>query len=610
MPDLLSNSKNDSDDNSKSDTSSTMAPAERQPLLSFFKGAATKKSPTKKQQKDKSPAVTVPAPLHSISSSTDDAIQDTDSYTPNYGSIGESSSSPQHYRHRQQQRQQQQQEQDHEARQQRHPTNMRIYIALTLFLGIIFMASLVLLLMAPRFAQKHFEDGVQLQFQQASIVNATSTSDGVNIITMNIVGSITLLGTAYNLSRHIARVFGDIQLLDTTLQVFQSPPTTPAWIPSPPPVSPYQPSSSPAIYQSSLGTIKLPGLTLSSASNVTLIDFVTQFVVVDPTGLMNFCKDALTSKQVGWQVIGSLPLRVGWLPMENSLALDKVINIDGMDGLKQTELKDMVFPGTHPLGGILLEGTVGIYNPSKTLSITIGDVDFGIFLPGGDTGDDEMIAVVQAMDTELLGQRMNHFNVKGRTLPLDDNDTNKRQLMEQFLTRYLHGNASIVHVRGSNFGPDDGDSFVGSHPAKSTNKVPDWLQKALASMTLAVPFPGATQMDIIQSLTLDNIKIDFSMVTKGPLVSCDSTALLQLPKEMKFELDVVEIDPIVYIYLEHDSKEPFAVLHPNRPCPSRTIHRSHGGETIPKDMFMVKSRINKAPFKHSVSSGHRKCIGI
>jgi hypothetical protein len=353
---------------------------------------------------------------------------------------------------------------------------------------------------------------------------------------------------------------------------------------------------------------------------VTLIDFVTQFVVVDPTGLMNFCKDALTSKQVGWQVVGALPLRVGWLPMENSLALDKVINIDGkvrkrdrlptnatpsfllkgMDGLKQTELKDMVFPGTHPLGGILLEGTVGIYNPSKTLSITIGDVDFGIFLPGGDTGDDEMIAVVRAMDTELLGQRMNYFEVKGRSLPLDDNDTNKRQLMEQFLTRYLHGNASIVHVRGSNFGPDD--SYVGSHPVKSTNKVPDWLQKALASMTLAVPFPGATQMDIIQSLTLDNIKIDFSMVTKGPLVSCDSTALLQLPKEMKFELDVVEIDPIVYIYLEHDSKEPFAVLHPNRPCPSRTIHRSHGDETIPKDMFMVKSRINKAPFK--VLSGH------
>lgn len=277
-----------------------------------------------------------------------------------------------------------------------------------------------------------------------------------------------------------------------------------------------------------------------------------------------------------------------------------------MDGLKQTELNNMVFPGTHPLGGILLEGTVGIYNPSKTLSITIGDVDFGIFLPGGENGEDEMVAVVRAMDTELLGQRMNYFNVKGRTLPLNDDETNKRQLMEQFLTRYLHGNASIVHVRGSTFGPDDDDNYAESQlqrpSPKSTSKVPDWLQKALASMTLAVPFPGATQMDIIQSLTMDNIKIDFSMVTKDPLVSCDTTALLQLPKEMKFELDVVEIDPVVYIYLEHDSKDPFAVLHPNHPCPSRTIHRGQGDDTIPKDMFMVKSKINKAPFK--VLSGH------
>lgn len=328
MSDLLSSSKNGYDDNSKSDSSSALGATERQPLLSFFKGAATKKSPTKKQQKDKSPAAVVPAPLHSRSSTTDDAIdiEDTDRYSPLYGSIGESSSRP----HQSQQQQQQQQDQD--GRQQRHPTTMRIYIVLTLFLGTIFVASLVLLLLAPRFAQKHFEDGVQLQFQQASIVNATTTSDGVNVITMNIVGSITLLGTAYNLSRHVARVFGDIQLLDTTLQVFQAPPPTATWTPSAPAVSPYQPSSSPAIYQSFLGTIKLPGLTLSSASNVTLIDFVTQFVVEDPTGLMNFCKDALTSKQVGWQVVGTLPLHVGWLPMENSLALNKVINIDGKIG--------------------------------------------------------------------------------------------------------------------------------------------------------------------------------------------------------------------------------------------------------------------------------------
>ncbi|KAI8344434.1 hypothetical protein BC941DRAFT_342631 [Chlamydoabsidia padenii] len=170
--------------------------------------------------------------------------------------------------------------------------------------------------------------------------------------------------------------------------------------------------------------------------------------------------------------------------------------------------------------------------------------------------------------------------------------------MEGFLTRYLHGNTSIVHVRGNTFGPDD--DYSGIQPA---SKVPDWLRKALASMTLAIPFPGATRMDIIQSLTMDNIKIDFSMVSKDPLVSGDATALLQLPREIQFELDVVEIDPTVYIYLEHDSKEPFAKLHTNRPCPSRTIHRGQeGDQDIPEDMFMVISRINKAPFK--VLSGH------
>ncbi|KAI8084599.1 uncharacterized protein BX664DRAFT_366232 [Halteromyces radiatus] len=165
--------------------------------------------------------------------------------------------------------------------------------------------------------------------------------------------------------------------------------------------------------------------------------------------------------------------------------------------------------------------------------------------------------------------------------------------MEHFLTSYLHGNTSMVRVRGNTFGPDD--------PNNMANKLPDWLQKALASLTLTVPFQGTTHSDIIQSLTMDHIKIDFSMVTREPLVSGDATALLQLPREMQLSLDVTEIDPDVYIYLEKDSQEPFAQISPTTPCASKTIHRSEDN-TIPEDMFMVKSRINRAPFK--VLNGH------
>ncbi|ORZ15977.1 hypothetical protein BCR42DRAFT_328236 [Absidia repens] len=181
--------------------------------------------------------------------------------------------------------------------------------------------------------------------------------------------------------------------------------------------------------------------------------------------------------------------------------------------------------------------------------------------------------------------------------------------MERFLSLYLHGNTSVVHVRGSTFGPDDeihhDTTATATEITTFGSKVPDWLQKALASMTLSIPFPGTTHHDIIQSLTMDNIKIDFSMISGGPVVSGDATALLQLPKEMQFDLDVTEIDPDVYIYLEHDSASPFARLRPRKPCPSKTIHRGDpdGDDgSIPEGMFMVKSSIDKAPFQ--VLSGH------
>lgn len=270
-----------------------------------------------------------------------------------------------------------------------------------------------------------------------------------------------------------------------------------------------------------------------------------------------------------------------------------------MDGLKKSELKNIVFPGKHPVGGIALEGTVGVYNPSKTLSMAIGDVNFGIYLPDDETDNDEensdvMIAVIKAKDTQLIGEKMNYFSVMGRTLTLDDNDIKKRKLMESFLTNYLHGNTSIVHVRGSLFGPDQQPSTLLSY--LNYYHQPTWLERALSSITLSLPFPGTKQTDIIKSLKLENIKIDYSVVSRTPLISGDAISLLQLPDEMQISLNVLEIDPDVYLYLEKDAIKPFAHIHPTQPCPSTTIQPGND-DTIPIGMFKVISVMKKAPFR-------------
>jgi hypothetical protein len=258
-----------------------------------------------------------------------------------------------------------------------------------------------------------------------------------------------------------------------------------------------------------------------------------------------------------------------------------------MNGLQKTDMQSMLFPGPHPLGGIALSATVGIYNPSNVLSLTLGNIDFGIYLPAIEKDEkDAQIAVVEAIDADLQGHRMNYFNVTGRTLPIEGSTTEK--LMSSFISSYLKGNTTFVHVRGSSFGPDD-------QPAKKhVSTTPLWLRKALESIMLRVPFPGATETNLIQSLELSHIKIDFSS-TGAPLISADAIALLKKPQEMQFSMDVTEIDPLVYLFLNPDSEQPFASVKSPKPCPASS--KDGNGIELPLGTMKVTSKLSRAPFK-------------
>lgn len=424
-----------------------------------------------------------------------------------------------------------------------------------------------LLWFAPTFAERSVKDGVGFSFQKASILNVTDD----NVITMHVIGKIELQPSLFNLQKKFNNMFGTIGIQESELQVhYESKEETVSL------------SSMP------MGTIGLPALDLNSVSSVTTFNFITQFMIDDTDALMDFCKDAVIAKTIMWRVAGPLSVTLGWLPWKSNVDLDKTIELEGMDGLKKTDLQSLLFPGPHPLGGVSVSGTVGIYNPSSVLSLSLGDMDFGIFLPAASSNEkDAQMAVVQAVDADLQGHRMNYFNVTGRTLPIPE-DEKSQALMESFLTRYLHGNTTVVHVRGSSFGPEDQPN------KKHLSTTPRWLRKALESVVLSVPFPGTTETDLIQSLELSHIKIDFSS-TGNPLISGDAVALLKKPQEMQFHMDVTEIDPNVFLYLNVDSTKPFALVKPNRPCPATT--EEGNGIDLPLGTMRVNSRLYRAPFK-------------
>ncbi|KAI9277169.1 hypothetical protein BDA99DRAFT_495059 [Phascolomyces articulosus] len=417
-------------------------------------------------------------------------------------------------------------------------------------------AAVMLVLLTPEFAQRSFQEGVEFSFKQASIVNGTQHD-----LQMHVAGEISLKDDAYSLTRKASWIFGnDMGIRESRLEVYQEESTT------------------------AMGMIDLPPLTLASDSPVTAFDFVTHFTVTNDKELIQFAQNAVAEKMVSWKLQGPLALKLGWFGAD--VNLQKQIFLEGMDGLKQAGLQSVSFPGAHPLGGISLEGEVGIYNPSKMLSLRLGDIDFSIFLPhnkeDGNESEDKMIAVVRANDANLFGNQLNVFNVHGRSLPMDDNDPERQRLMEDFLSAYLHGNTSMVYVRGSPFGPDDNNRATDT---------PEWLRKALESLTLQVPFPGTKQTDMIQSLELKHIAIDFSPITGNPVISGDIDAILKKPDEMQFSINVTEIDPKVFLYLEANSSQPFGRLTSNKPCPAVTTEKEGS------NLVNVSSRLYRAPFE-------------
>ncbi|RCH93974.1 hypothetical protein CU097_000838, partial [Rhizopus azygosporus] len=415
---------------------------------------------------------------------------------------------------------------------------------------IIFITTLITILIffilwfIPSFAERTVKESVQFKFQTASIINVTQE----NTMSMHVSGQIQLDPSLYAWSNRLTTLLGTVDISPSQLEVIHSDQT--------------------------MGTIDLPALSLNASSAVTEFDFITQFIIQDSHAFMTFCKQAVQARIVTWHIQGPLSVSIGWVPWHPSVDLNKDIHLEGMNGLTKTEMQSLSFPGAHPLGGVAISGTVGLYNPSNVLSLRLGDIDFGIYIPGPEK--DTQIAIVRAVNANLIGNQMNYFNVTGRTLPIT---SDAESIMSSFLTQYLHGESSLVHVRGSSFGPD---------PNQPTH-TPGWLREALEAITIQVPFPGASETDLIQKLELSNIKIDFSSLG-DPLISADAVAYLKQPKEIEFDLDVQKILPTVYLYLNQESLHPFAVVKPNEPCPAQT-------QKIDDHKLMVTSKIEKAPFK-------------
>ncbi len=115
--------------------------------------------------------------------------------------------------------------------------------------------------------------------------------------------------------------------------------------------------------------------------------------------------------------------------------------------------------------------------------------------------------------------------------------------LDTLLGDYIRGDETTVFVRGSSAPPSDG--------------TPDWVTDLVKSVTVPVPFPGKTVGSLIRNFSLADVHFSLpdpfakpGAPEASPRISAIVKALVGLPKEMNFPIDVgrVRADADVYYH--------------------------------------------------------------
>ncbi|KAF9953650.1 hypothetical protein BGZ72_005256 [Mortierella alpina] len=274
------------------------------------------------------------------------------------------------------------------------------------------------------------------------------------------------------------------------------------------------------------------------------LDISTHVLVTNATLMAEFFQSTLQQSTVDLAVRGPVSTKLGSLWFMK-LHLNLNVAMDGLRGIQDATLASMALPDEDPEGGIAMSAVAAINNPSKTISLKMGPISFGIFLPSKThpKTDQYQIAEVKCADLNLAAGQSNEIKLSGRLFHLDDwtQDTvggmfsdskSKKQLMlGELLSRFIRGDDSDIHVRSLSNDPE----------------VPSWLSEAFKGVVLDMAFPGSPNKDFIESLDMNQLQFSFSDAKDSALLNGHLSSVLQLPPNITFPIKLLQMKPTAWL---------------------------------------------------------------
>ena len=149
-----------------------------------------------------------------------------------------------------------------------------------------------------------------------------------------------------------------------------------------------------------------------------------------------------------------------------------------------------------------------------------------------------MVAKAKTEEVQVQPREKTSVNVNGLVRQLPDTLTttcpnSDSSPLDLLLGDYIHGMETTIYVRGSD---------------APSSETPQWIADLIKSVVVPVPFPGHSFDNLIREFTLANVRFGLpdplaepDTPDAQPRLSATVKALVGLPKEMNFPIDVARV---------------------------------------------------------------------
>lgn len=336
-----------------------------------------------------------------------------------------------------------------------------------------------------------------------------------------------------------------------------------------------------------LGTANIPPVKVNIRDrHWNHVDFLTELRPGNVKGVRRVAEDWLDGKLESLRVKGvaTIPLKSGIFRL-GTQTVEQSMRFGGSDiptfpdfDIQKLRFDEYGQPGK--VEGMKAMAVVSIMNeypvkfdvPPLRFEVLVPDCDHG-FLQLGDA---------QSEVAHILPRQYLNISVTGfiRQLPTDLTTAcpgSNTSPLDSILADYLQGKKTTVYVRGG----------------EQDKNTPPWIWKLIGGTIVPLPLPGHPFDNLIRKFSLANVHFnlpspfaDPDTPEAQPAVSATVKALVGLPREMNFNLDVDRVKADADVYYK---KKKLGRLDLRKWQPARTSKTDDG--------LLIESDVNKAPLE-------------